>query len=70
MFSAALYGNQGASVNGDSLSGGFMMGNDWDMSAMNTGMTPMSEGSWNQMLESINLGWDSMGPPHGNPASR
>jgi hypothetical protein len=42
------------------------MGTDWDMSAMGTGMTPMSEGSWNQMLDNINLGWDPAGgPTHG-----
>ncbi|KAL5120299.1 hypothetical protein ACEQ8H_001857 [Pleosporales sp. CAS-2024a] len=42
---------------------GFLMGNDWDFS-QGTGMTPMSEGSWNQMLESVTLGWDDAGPPH------
>ena len=30
-----------------------------------SGMTPMSEGAWNQMLESMNMGWESVGPPHG-----
>jgi hypothetical protein len=46
---------------------GFMM-NDWDMGTMGsgTGMTPMSEGGWNQMLESINMGWSDLGTPHGN----
>ncbi|KAF2731163.1 hypothetical protein EJ04DRAFT_584067 [Polyplosphaeria fusca] len=53
---------------------GFIM-NDWDMSAMSggTGMTPMSEGGWNQMLESINLGWNDLGVPHnssGNAGNR
>lgn len=55
-------------MNGDSMGNGFLMTNDWDMSAMgtgNTGMTPMSDAHWNQMLESVDLGWDSMGPPHG-----
>ncbi|KAF2869815.1 fungal-specific transcription factor domain-containing protein [Massariosphaeria phaeospora] len=47
--------------------GDFMMDHNWEFSTMNnsTGMTPpMSDGGWNQMLESINLGWDSLGPPH------
>jgi hypothetical protein len=54
-------------VNGD-ISSGFLLGNEWDMSGMasgTAGMTPMSEGSWNQMIDGINLGWDSIGPPHG-----
>ncbi|KAF2189651.1 hypothetical protein K469DRAFT_625474 [Zopfia rhizophila CBS 207.26] len=68
MFSGPFYGNPVNSSSNDPLSNGFMMNNDWDMSAglgTGTGMTPMSEGSWNQMLESINMGWDSIGPPHG-----
>jgi hypothetical protein len=68
LFPQYFHNNQ--EVPGDPFSQGFL-GNEWDMSAMGTGtgagtgMTPMSEGSWNQMLESINLGWDSLGPPHG-----
>lgn len=63
----SLYNPPGI-INGDALSNGIMMGNEWDMAGMGqgTGMTPMSEGSWNQMLESINLGWGSVGPPHGS----
>ncbi|KAH7095771.1 binuclear zinc transcription factor [Paraphoma chrysanthemicola] len=48
---------------------GFLMGNDWEFGALNsgTGMTPMSDGSWNQMLESVTMGWDggSVSGPHG-----
>ncbi|KAF2030137.1 hypothetical protein EK21DRAFT_100705 [Setomelanomma holmii] len=48
---------------------GFLMGNDWEYGALNagTGMTPMSDGSWNQMLESVTMGWDGggIGGPHG-----
>jgi hypothetical protein len=45
---------------------GFLMGNDWEYGALDTGtgMTPMSDGSWNQMLESVTMGWDTAGPPH------
>lgn len=47
---------------------GFLVGSEWDyatMGGMNAqGMTPMSEGSWNQMLENVTMGWDSGVPPH------
>jgi hypothetical protein len=45
---------------------GFLMGNEWEYGALNagTGMTPMSDGSWNQMLESVTMGWDGPLPPH------
>lgn len=69
VFSATMY-STGSTMGGDP--NGFMMGHEWDVSAMGagaTGMTPMSEGSWNQMLESmnmeeVNMGWDTMGPTH------
>lgn len=67
MFSGSFFQNSVPPPTGDPLNSNFMMGNDWDMSAAlndGTGIAPMSEGSWNQMLESINLGWDSLGPPH------
>jgi hypothetical protein len=69
MFSGNMFSHPGAPGppgNGDPISNGFIMTQDWDMSAMGTNaeLPPMSEGSWNQMLESINLGWDSIGPPH------
>lgn len=49
-----------------------ILGNEWGgMGSLGmgdgTGMTPMSEGAWNNMLESMNMGWDSVGPPHGEP---
>jgi hypothetical protein len=42
---------------------GFLMGNEWEYGAMNagSGMTPMSDGSWNQMLENVTMGWDGTG---------
>lgn len=45
----------------ESFHQGFMVGNEWEFGAMNTGsgMTPMSDGSWNQMLESVTMGWDA-----------
>lgn len=49
---------------------GFLMGNEWEYGALNgqgSGMTPMSEGSWNQMLESVTLGWEGVGPSHPTP---
>lgn len=52
-----------------------IMGNDWDMGQMSggatgtgTGMTPMSEGAWNELLQNMNMGWDSVGPPHADYA--
>lgn len=50
-----------------------IMGSDWGgMGGLamgdSTGMTPMSEGAWNNMLESMNMGWDSVGPSHAEPS--
>jgi len=54
MFSASIYNPP--LMNGDSLNCEFVAGNDCDMSAMDTGLTPMSEGSWNRMLQDeVNL---------------
>ncbi|KAF2856322.1 C6 transcription factor-like protein Prf [Plenodomus tracheiphilus IPT5] len=43
---------------------GFLVDNEWEFTAMNagTGMTPMADGSWDSMLESVTMGWDGMGP--------
>ncbi|KAF1939549.1 binuclear zinc transcription factor [Clathrospora elynae] len=43
---------------------GFLVGNEWDFNAMNTGtgLTPMADASWDSMLESVTMGWDSAGP--------
>jgi hypothetical protein len=49
LFSASIYSPP--LINGDALNSEFIAGNDCDMSAMDTGMTPMSEGSWNRMLQ-------------------
>jgi hypothetical protein len=65
------YSTSGA-MGDETFSQGFLMGNDWEYGAMNagTGMTPMSDGGWNQMLESVTMGWDSAGPPHPSPGGR
>ncbi|KAF2272588.1 uncharacterized protein EI97DRAFT_445659 [Westerdykella ornata] len=68
LFSADLYDVSASMTADTTMSSGFVMTSEWDLSMMstgNTGMTPMSDGAWNQMLESIDLGWNSMGPPHG-----
>ncbi|KAH8727511.1 fungal-specific transcription factor domain-containing protein [Phaeosphaeriaceae sp. PMI808] len=56
-------------VSDESFHNGFLVtGNDWEFGVMNagTGMTPMSDGSWNQMLESVTMsGWDSTGQTPG-----
>lgn len=69
MFAGNMYSHPGSSTDGNSMGNGFIMTQDWDLSAMGTGaeLPPMSEGSWNQMLESINLGWDAVGPPRSYP---
>lgn len=56
----------------EAFSQGFLMGNDWEYGAMNagTGMTPMSDGGWSQMLESVSMGWDGAGPPHASHGGR
>ncbi|KAI4625320.1 uncharacterized protein J4E87_005167 [Alternaria ethzedia] len=48
---------------------GFVMGNEWEYAALNagTGLTPMADASWDSMLESVTMGWDSVGPGHENP---
>jgi hypothetical protein len=71
MFNANMYNNPG--IDTDSIANSYMLGNEWELGSMGvtTGMTPMSDGGWNQMLDSINLGWDAVGPPHGqNPPGR
>ena len=53
---------------------GFLMGTDWEYGALSagTGMTPMSDGSWNTMLESVTMGWDGAvpAPVQQDPSSR
>lgn len=69
MFPTSIYDNSAPIMNGDSLNSGFISGNDWELAGGGTGMTPMSEGNWNHLLEStlgINVGgWDPLGTPHG-----
>jgi hypothetical protein len=47
----------------EAFSHGFLMGNEWEFGQ--TGLTPppMSDGNWNQMLESVTMGWDANGAP-------
>jgi hypothetical protein len=42
----------------------FVMGNEWEYAALNggTGFTPMVDASWDSMLESVTMGWESLGP--------
>ena len=56
-------------VSDEAFNQGFLMGNDWEYGALNagTGMTPMSDGSWNQMLESVTMGWEGVGSSHPSP---
>ncbi|KAJ4296559.1 hypothetical protein N0V90_006604 [Kalmusia sp. IMI 367209] len=69
------YGDTGGISGGDSIGTDFGMGmglgNDWDIGSLGggAGMTPMSDGTWNQMIENMNMGWDSVGPPHVDPGS-
>jgi hypothetical protein len=74
LFNANMY-NTGP-MNADNMVNGFMLGNEWELEGLaagaGTGMTPMSDGGWNQMLESIDMGWDAghgIGPAreHGAP---
>jgi hypothetical protein len=53
-------------MNEASYQQGFMMSNDWEFNALNsgTGLTPMADSTWDSMLESVTMGWDSAGPPH------
>ncbi|KAH3918240.1 hypothetical protein HBI56_143370 [Parastagonospora nodorum] len=58
MFSTAFSTN---GVAGDeAFNHGFLVGSDWDYT-QGTGMTPMSDGGWNQMLESVTMGWSEHG---------
>jgi hypothetical protein len=58
MFSTAFSTN---GVAGDeAFNQGFLVGSDWDYT-QGTGVTPMSDGVWNQMLESVTMGWSEHG---------
>jgi hypothetical protein len=47
----------------DAIEGTYDNSYDWEFSAMGSGsgMTPMSEGSWNQLVENVTMGWDVTG---------
>jgi hypothetical protein len=50
-------------IGNDAYTDGFVMGNEWEYAALNagTGLTPMADASWDSMLESVTMGWDSGG---------
>jgi hypothetical protein len=54
----------------DTLDTEFMMSNEWEFNAMQTGtgLTPMADASWDAMLESVTMGWDAVGPSRENAA--
>jgi hypothetical protein len=57
-----VYSNTGMPPD-ETFNQGFLMGNEWEYAAMNvgsTGMTPMSDGNWTSMLESVTMGWDGL----------
>ncbi|KAJ4367391.1 hypothetical protein N0V83_006973 [Neocucurbitaria cava] len=76
--SGEMYANTFSSsgnMNDDGFQQEFLVGNGWEFTAMNagTGMTPMADVStWDSMLESVTMGWDTLGPPHQHqsPGSR
>ncbi len=53
-------------VGNEAYTDGFVMGNEWEYAALNagTGLMPMADASWDSMLESVTMGWDSVGPGH------
>lgn len=57
----SVSGNADRSVYGEE----FLVNSDWEFSAMTagTGMTPMNDGTWDSMLESVTMGWDTNGTP-------
>lgn len=65
MFMANMYGTPNAMA-GDAMGTGFMTGNEWELGGVGggSGMTPMSDGGWNQMIDNLGLGWDNMGSSH------
>ncbi|KAF1840851.1 binuclear zinc transcription factor [Cucurbitaria berberidis CBS 394.84] len=58
-------------MNDDGFQQEFLVGNEWEYTALNTGtgMTPMADSSaWDSMLESVTMGWGSVGPPSSHHA--
>jgi hypothetical protein len=70
-FAANTFGTTN-NMDTDAFSSGFMMGNEWEYAALatGTGLTPMADASWDSMLESVTMGWDSrsVGPSRDNEA--
>jgi hypothetical protein len=52
----------------DPTSGGFIMGNEWELPVsgidMSSDMRPMSNSGFNSLMENIQIGWQNVGPPH------
>ena len=67
-FAANSFGTTNNLDVNDSFHNGFMMSSEWDYAALatGTGLTPMADASWDSMLESVTLGWDSVGPTREN----
>lgn len=71
-FAANTFGSTN-DMDTDAFNDGFLLRNEWEQSALNTGtgMTPMADASWDAMLESVTMGWDSVGPSRNNvPGAR
>jgi hypothetical protein len=67
-FAANTFGTtNNLNIDGDAFQNGFMM-NEWEFDALatGTGLTPMADASWDSMLESVTMGWDSVGPARNN----
>ncbi|KAF1831864.1 binuclear zinc transcription factor [Decorospora gaudefroyi] len=62
--------NTSTAMDNDAFHDGLMMGNEWEYAALNTGtgLTPMADVSWDSMLESVTMGWDSVGPSRDSEA--
>jgi hypothetical protein len=69
-FAANTFGTTNTVDVNDPFNNGFMMGNEWEYAALatGTGLTPMADASWDSMLESVTMGWDSVGPSRENEA--
>jgi hypothetical protein len=68
-FAASTLGTtNNMNMDNDALQSGFMMSNEWEYGALatGTGLTPMADVSWDAMLESVTMGWDSVGPTRNN----
>jgi hypothetical protein len=68
-FAASTFGTTNSmNMDNDAFQNGFMMSSEWEYAALatGTGLTPMADASWDSMLESVTMGWDSVGPTRDN----